>query len=166
MLQQMKTPLAVVMLASAIALWLTPTARAIEFLSGQAVAVTGDSISVGAVGHPSATVRLWGIEAPPMSDDRDYGLYARAALEDLLRANGSQVKCVLDSLDRSSAVCHADAVDLGEAMLKTGWAVADRTVTLADVPGGDSERSQRAETYHEAESQARAARKGRWAKMP
>lgn len=166
MKQHTKTRLAAAVLASILMLWLTPAAQAIEFLSGQAVAVTGDSISVGAVGHPSVTVGLWGIEAPPMSDDRDYGLYARAALEDLLRAGGSQVKCVLDSLDRSSAVCHAGAVDLGEAMLKTGWAVADRAVTLADVPGGDSERSQRAETYHEAESQARAARKGRWAKMP
>lgn len=141
-------------------------AGAIEFLNGQAVAVTGDSVAVGAVGHPSVTVRLWGIEAPPMSDDRDYGLYARASLEDLLRMHGGQVKCVLDSLDRSSAVCHAGTTDLGEAMLRTGWAVADRTVTLADVPGGDSERSKRAESYHEAESQARAARKGRWAKMP
>lgn len=141
-------------------------AQAIEFLNGQAVAVTGDSIAVGAVGHPSVTVRLWGIEAPPMSDDRDYGLYARAALDDLLRIHGAQVKCVLDSLDDSAAVCHAGSVDLGEAMLKTGWAVADRTVTLADVPGGDSERSRRAESYHEAESHARAARKGRWAKMP
>lgn len=142
------------------------TASAIEFLNGQAVAVTGDSVTVGAVGHPNATVRLWGIEAPPMSDDRDYGLYARAALDDLLREHGSLVKCVLDSFDRSAAVCHAGPVDLGEAMLKTGWAVADRTVTLADVPGGDSERSKRAEAYHEAESQARAARRGRWAKMP
>ena len=141
-------------------------AAAIEFLSGQAVAVTGDSISVGAVGHPPETIRLWGIEAPDMADDRDYGLYARAALDDLLRQHGAQVKCVLDGLDRSSAVCHAGSVDLAEAMLKTGWAVADRRVTLADVPGGDSERSKRAAAYDEAESHARAARRGRWAKMP
>lgn len=139
---------------------------AVEFLNGQAAAVTGDNIRVGAVGHPSRTVRLWGIEAPPMSDDRDYGLYARAALDDLLRRNGSHVQCVIDSLDRSAAVCRAGQVDLGEAMLKTGWAVADRTVTLADVPGGDSERSQRAETYHQAESEARQARRGRWANLP
>lgn len=166
MMQRMKIPLAAALLPSIVMLWLPPMAQAIEFLNGQAVAVTGDSISVGTVGHPSVTVRLWGIEAPPMSDDRDYGLYARAALEDLIRASGGQVKCVLDSLDRSSAVCHAGTVDLGEAMLETGWAVADRTVTLADVPGGDSERSNRAETYYDAESQARAARRGRWAKMP
>ena len=76
------------------------------------------------------------------------------------------MQCVIDSLDRSSAVCHAGTVDLGVAMLRTGWAVADRTVTLADVPGGDSDRSRRAQAYHEAESEARAARRGRWAKMP
>ena len=154
------------LLAALLAAGAPLTAAAIEFLNGPAVAVAGDSIMVGAVGHPSTTVRLWGIEAPAMSDDRDYGLYARAALDDLLRHYGGQVECVIDSLDRSSAVCHAGTVDLGEAMLLTGWAVADRTVTLADVPGGDSERSARAEAYHDAESSARAARKGRWASMP
>ena len=142
------------------------TAAAIEFLNGPAVAITGDSIAIGGVGHPSTTVHLWGIEVPAMSDDRDYGLYARAALDDLLRLHGNQVKCVADSLNRSSAVCHAGTVDLGKAMLLTGWAVADRTVTLADVPGGDSERAQRAEAYHDAEARARRDRKGRWASMP
>ena len=165
MKRHMKRAFAALLLAGAVA-GAPFTASAIEFLSGQAVALTGDSIAVGGVGHPNTTVRLWGIEAPDMGDDRDYGLYARAALDDLLRRQGAQVKCVLDSLDRSSAVCHAGTVDLGEAMLKTGWAVADRTVTLADVPGGDSERGRRAEAYHEAEALARAGRKGRWAKMP
>ena len=141
-------------------------AKAIEFVNGPAVAITGDSIMVGAVGHPNRTVRLWGIEAPAMSDDRDYGLYARAVLDDFLREHGPVVQCVTDSFDRSSAVCHAGSVDLGEAMLKTGWAVANRRVTLADVPGGDSQRTKRAQVYDEAESQARAGRKGRWENMP
>ncbi len=154
------------LLAGAFAAASAGAASAIEFLNGPAVAITGGSITVGGVGHPNRTVRLWGIEAPAMSDDRDYGLYARAALDDLLRQQGGQVQCVIDSLDRSSAVCHAGTVDLGVAMLRTGWAVADRTVTLADVPGGDSDRSRRAQAYHEAESEARAARRGRWAKMP
>ena len=165
MKHQMKSTLGALALAGAVAVAALP-ASAIEFMSGQAVAVSGDSIAVGAMGHAPETIRLWGIEAPDMGDDRDFGLYARAALDDLLREHGAEVKCVIDSIDRSAAVCHAGAVDLGEAMLKTGWAVADRRVTLADVPGGDSERSKRAETYHEAEAQARAGRKGRWAKMP
>lgn len=139
---------------------------AVQFLNGQAAAVTGDSLTVGAVGHPNRTVRLWGIEAPPMTDDRDYGLYARAALDDLLRQHGTLVQCVIDSFDLNAAVCRSGEVDLGEEMLKTGWAVADRSVTLTDVPGGDSERTRRAETYHRAEAEARQARRGRWANMP
>jgi endonuclease YncB( thermonuclease family) len=166
MKRQVKHSFGALLLTVAIAAGPAGTASAIEFVNGPAAAVTGDSITVGGVGHPNTMVRLWGIQAPEMSDDRDYGLYARAFLDDLLRQNGGQVKCVTDSFDRSSAVCHAGTVDLGEAMLKTGWAVADRTVTLADVPGGDSERSKRAEAYHEAEAQARAGRKGRWARMP
>lgn len=165
MKHRMKCALGALYLAGAMASAPSP-APAIEFLSGQAVALSGDSLSIGAMGHPSESIRLWGIEAPDMGDDRDYGLFARAALDDLLRQQGAAVKCVIDGIDRSAAVCHAGAVDLGEAMLKTGWAVADRRVTLADVPGGDSERAKRAEAYHEAEAEARAARRGRWAKMP
>ena len=161
----LKRTFAALLLAGAIVAG-PPPASAIEFLNGTAVAMTGDSITVGAVGHPNRTVGLWGIEAPDMGDDRDYGLYARAALDDLLRRHGGQVKCVIDSFDRSSAVCHAGAVDLGAAMLKTGWAVADRLVILADVPGGDSERARRGEAYDKAEAEARQGRKGRWAKMP
>lgn len=165
MRNQVKSACGALLLAGAVATATFP-ASAIEFVNGAAAALTGDSITVGGVGHPDTTLRLWAIQAPEMTDDRDYGLYARAFLDDLLRQNGGQVQCVTDSFDRSSAVCHAGAVDLGEAMLRTGWAVADRVVMLADVPGGDSERSRRAKVYLEAESQARRARKGRWAKMP
>jgi endonuclease YncB( thermonuclease family) len=166
MKHRMKHAFGTLLLSAAIVTsWALP-ASAVEFLNGTAVAVTGDSITVGAIGHPNRTVGLWGIEAPDMGDDRDYGLYARAALDDLLRQHGGRVKCVLDSFDRSSAVCHAGAVDLGAAMLKTGWAVADRLVILTDVPGGDSERDRRGAAYDEAEAEARQGRKGRWAKMP
>ena len=166
MKHHVKRALGVLLLAGVLTAGPAGTVSAIEFLNGPAAAVTGDSITVGGVGHPNVTVRLWGIQTPDMSDDRDYGLFARAALDDLLRQNGGEVECVTDSVDRSLAVCRAGKLDLGEAMLKTGWAVADRVVTLADVPGGDSERSSRAEAYHMAESLARAGRRGRWAKMP
>jgi endonuclease YncB( thermonuclease family) len=63
-------------------------------------------------------------------------------------------------------VCKAGDTDLGAAMLLTGWAIADRTVLLADVPGGDSERTHRAEAYRKAEVRARNERKGRWAGLP
>ena len=142
------------------------SAGAIEFVNGTAAAISGDTIKVGSPGHPMVTLRLWGIEAPRMGDPDEIGLYARTALDDLLYRLGPNVMCTVDSFDRTAAVCRAGDTDLGTAMLLTGWAIADRTVTLADVPGGDSERTRRAEAYRKAESQARRERKGRWAGMP
>ncbi len=142
------------------------SAAAIEFVTGTAAAISGDTIQVGSPGHPITTLRLWGIEAPRMSDPDDIGLYARSALDDLLYRHGQNVTCTVDSFDRNAAVCRAGDTDLGAAMLRTGWAIADRGVLLADVPGGDSERTQRAESYRQAEAQARRERKGRWANMP
>ena len=142
------------------------SAGAIEFVNGTAAAITGDTIKIGSPGHPMRTLRIWGIEAPRMEHPDEIGLYARTALDDLLYRYGPNVMCTVDSFDRTTAVCRAGDTDLGTAMLLTGWAIADRTVTLADVPGGDSERSQRAEAYRKAESQARRERKGRWAGMP
>jgi len=142
------------------------SAAAIEFVTGTAAALSGDTIKIGSPGHPTRTLRLWGIEAPRMSEPDDVGLYARSALDDLLYRHGQNVTCTVDSFDRNSAVCRAGDTDLGAAMLRTGWAIADRTVLLADVPGGDSERTQRADAYRQAEAQARRERKGRWAGMP
>lgn len=142
------------------------SAGAIEFVNGTAAAISGDTIKIGSPGHPQVTLRIWGIEAPRMEHPDEIGLYARTALDDLLYRLGPNVKCVVDSFDRTAAVCRAGNTDLGTAMLLTGWAVADRSVLLADVPGGDSERTKRAEAYHKAEASARSARKGRWAGMP
>jgi endonuclease YncB( thermonuclease family) len=142
------------------------SAGAIEFVNGTAAAITGDTIKIGSPGHPQKTLRIWGIEAPRMGHPEELGLYARTALDDLLFRHGPNVKCVVDSFDRTTAVCRAGDTDLGTAMLLTGWAIADRTVLLADVPGGDSERSHRADAYRKAEVRARNERKGRWAGMP
>jgi len=153
-------------LAALLAVGAPLSAAAVEFVTGTAAALSGDTIKIGSPGHPTRTLRLWGIEAPRMSDPEDVGLYARSALDDLLFQHGQNVTCTVDSFDRNAAVCRAGDTDLGAAMLRTGWAIADRTVLLADVPGGDSERTQRAETYRQAEAQARRERKGRWAGMP
>ncbi|MEE8445121.1 MAG: thermonuclease family protein [Alphaproteobacteria bacterium] len=155
-----------ILLSTLLAFAIPLAAGAVEFTAGTAIAVTGDSVKVGAVGHRPETLRLWGIEAPAMSAPDDIGLYARAALDDLLRQYGPNVECTLDSFDRNAAVCRAGSVDLGAAMLLTGWAVADRASMLAEVPGGDADRTRRAETYLDAEAAARRDRKGRWAKMP
>ena len=162
----MRKLLGAILLSTLMAAGVPLAAGAVEFTAGTAIAVTGDSVKVGAVGHRSETLRLWGIEAPAMSAPDDIGLYARAALDDLLRQYGPNVNCTLDGINRKAAVCRAGSVDLGAAMLLTGWAVADRESMLADVPGGDSERTRRTETYLDAEAAARRDRKGRWAKMP
>ena len=141
-------------------------ANAIEFVKGTAAALTGDTIQVGSPGHRTVTLHLWGIEAPKKVGYSEEGLYARTVLDDLLFEHGQNVMCVVDSFDRTAAVCRAGETDLGAAMLLSGWATADRTVLLADVPGGDSERTQRAAAYREAELRARRERKGLWANMP
>lgn len=155
-----------VLCATLLVLGLPRSAMAIEFVTGTAAALSGDTIQVGSPGHRTVTLKLWGVEAPGRSNSNDNALYARTALDDLLYKLGQRVTCTVDSFDRASAVCRAGDTDLGAAMLRTGWVTADRTVLLADVPGGDSERTQRAETYRQAESQARRERKGRWAGMP
>lgn len=152
--------------AAPLAIGLPHSAAAIEFVTGTAAALSGDTIQVGSPGHRTVTLKLWGIEAPGRSNSNDNALYARTVLDDLLYRHGQRVTCTVDSFDRSSAVCRAGDTDLGAAMLRTGWVTADRTVLLADVPGGDSERTQRAEAYRQAEAQARSQRKGRWAGMP
>jgi endonuclease YncB( thermonuclease family) len=162
----MRKLLITIFLSTMLAAGVPRAAGAVEFTTGTAIAVTGDSVKVGSVGHRPETLLLWGIEAPPMSAPDDIGLFARAALDDLLRRYGPNVKCTLDGIDRRAAVCRAGNVDLGAAMLLTGWAVADRATMLTDVPGGDSERTRRTETYLDAEAAARRGRKGRWAKMP
>ena len=162
----MKRFLKVALVAATLTAGVPCAANAIEFVVGSAAAVSGDTIMIGSPGQRPVTLRLWGIEAPAMSEPRDVGLFARAALDDLLRRHGPAVKCTLDSFERTTAVCHAGETDLGAAMLLSGWAVTDRTVTLADVPGVDSERAGRVETYHEAEAGARRERRGRWARMP
>ncbi len=162
----MRKLLITILLSALLAAGVKLAAGAVEFTTGTAIAVTGDSIKVGSVGHRPETLLLWGIEAPAMSAPDDIGLYARAALDDLLRQYGPNVKCTLDGIDRNATVCQAGSVDLGAAMLLTGWAVANRATMLADVPGGNAERTRRTETYLDAEAAARRDRKGRWAKMP
>jgi endonuclease YncB( thermonuclease family) len=156
----------ILLIAAMVALGAPQTGLAIEFVTGTAAALSGNTIQVGSPGHRTVTLKLWGIEAPGRSNSNDNALYARTALDDLLYQHGQRVTCTVDSFDRDSAVCRAGDTDLGAAMLRTGWVTADRTVLLADVPGGDSERTQRAEAYRQAEAQARRERKGRWADMP
>lgn len=94
---------------------LASTASAAD-LSGPARAIDGDTIRIG-----ETSVRIWGIAAPERSEPG--GREATAAMADLL-ARG-QVSC-LDSGDRSHgrvvAACTVAGVDIGGAMVASGWA--------------------------------------------
>ncbi len=94
---------------------LASTAAAAD-LSGPARAIDGDTMRVG-----ETTVRIWGIAAPERSEPG--GRQATAAMADLL-ARGP-VSC-LDSGDRSHgrvvAACTVAGVDIGGAMVASGWA--------------------------------------------
>lgn len=94
---------------------------------GQARAIDGDTLDVGGV-----RVRLHGIDAPELRqtcagrDGRTYecGRDARAVLSELVR--GRTVTCVARDTDRYHrivATCTTDAGDLGEQMVRRGWAL-------------------------------------------
>jgi len=100
----------------AIVLCLLPVAAAAADLSGPARAIDGDTIRIG-----ETSVRIWGIAAPERSEPG--GRQATAAMADLL-ARGP-VSC-LDSGSRSHgrvvAACTVAGVDVGGAMVASGWA--------------------------------------------
>lgn len=115
---------------------------AAAILTGYPVAQDGDDLRFGEV-----RVRLWGIAAP--EDRRGLvqpgGPEARAALAALI--DGRQVTCDLDGSTagrslRPVGLCRAGQVDLGEAMVRGGWA--------RDCPAHSGE------AYAQAEAAARA----------
>ena len=109
-------PTAGLALVAVVALALASPAR-----SG--VAVDGDTIEL-----KGATFRLHGIDAPEIdqvcADGWLAGREARAYLAELIE--GRQVRCMTmpASEDESAAVCRADGVDLGAAMVTGGHALA------------------------------------------
>lgn len=120
---------------------------------GPARVVDGDTFSVGA-----SRVRLWGVDAPEgrqvCQDAKGQG-YAcgGVAREELVRLiGGRRVRCELrdgDPYGRAVSRCQAGATDLGEAMVRAGWAV-----DYAQFSRG---------AYASAEAEARRARRGLWA---
>jgi endonuclease YncB( thermonuclease family) len=124
-----------------------------EPVSGYARVVDGDSLEVAGV-----RVRLHGIDAPERDQDcrdangRTYSC-GRAAMRALTDAiGGHSVTCTpvdVDQYDRDVARCTVDDADLGEIMVRGGYAL-------------DYERHSRGR-YAEAEREARAAHRGLWA---
>jgi endonuclease YncB( thermonuclease family) len=101
-------------------------------------------------------IRLFGIDAPEIdqycqrADGTRWrcGHYASVELDRIVA--GSDVTCVVRDTDRYGrpvAACTSGEVDLGEAQVRSGWAVAYRRFTRQ---------------YDAAENAARAARRGVW----
>jgi len=135
----------------ALALIALPACAPAQEMSGQPTPIDGDSFGLTGTG-----VRLFGIDAPEgrQSCTRDGAAWAcgEAAAQTLrgLMANGP-VRCRAlerDTYGRAVATCTAGGVDLGDAMVRSGHAIA--------LPNG-------ADRYGEAEALARAARLGIWA---
>lgn len=140
-----------------------------EWIIGRAVALDGDTIRVFPEGGGEhIDVRLWGIDAPEMSDASGHGWVARAALDSILDFVDHQVGCRLIDTDRYGrpvAVCGNPGKDddIGMTMIFEGWAVEYRKFTRPPppirvpliMPG-------RVELYQDQEQLARKTRRGRW----
>ncbi len=101
-------------MAALLILLTTPAAAA--DLTGQARAIDGDTIKIGAT-----SIRIWGLAAPERSEPG--GRQATAAMADLL-ARGP-VSCIDTggrSHNRVVAMCSVAGVDLAAAMIASGWA--------------------------------------------
>ena len=119
--------------------------------AGQFIAVDGDSLRQGGQDY-----RLHAIDAPELSqtcqraDGGDYpcGREARAALARLIGSGALACRIVdTDRYQRFVADCRAGTVNINDAMVRSGWAIAYRR------HGRD---------YVSAEAEARRRRLGLW----
>lgn len=125
-------------------------ATALAETVGNPIVISGDVIEVQGM-----RVQLHGIDAPEldqtcMAKGRRYncGHIAKTALMDLVV--GAKVSCKLVQDDKSAvavAECTVNGLDLGQNMVQTGWALADRHIS---------------EKYIETEDAAKAAKRGLW----
>ncbi len=116
-------------------------------IAGHARIIDGDSLMVA-----GTEVRLWGIDAPELfqrctREGREVLCGREASRALVAMVAGQQVTCErrdMDRFGRTVATCRVEAVDLAQAMVTAGHAVAF---------GG----------YYAEEAQARAGRRGLWA---
>lgn len=118
--------------------------------SGPGRSIDGDSLWVG-----SSEVRLFGIDAPELSqrcsrlgEPWACGSHAAEQLSKLV--NGKQVNCISRGADihgRTVARCTAGSIDLNRVMVATGYAVAYRRYSM---------------DYVSAEESAKLAKRGIW----
>ncbi|MCH8113688.1 MAG: thermonuclease family protein [Proteobacteria bacterium] len=153
-------------------------------IEGKPVVLDGDTLLFGSDTPPPegfetvpVRVRLWGVDAPEMSD-WPLGAYARAALDDLLGER--DVVCTIldmDSHKRPVGDCQVVVTGrvkslLNQNMISTGWAVPHRLFT-ASAQGGvtavilkNGTSLTRRKVYDDAEKDARQNGRGIWANFP
>ena len=134
-----------------LAFLLAITSYAWAGVGGKVVSVhDGDTLTILLESKEQVKVRLWGIDAPELS--QDYGRVAREGLEKL--AAGQQVEFSQDSKDRYgrtvSKVTLPDGKDAGAEMLRQGLAWWYKSY------------AKKAEDYAQLEKEAREAKKGLW----
>lgn len=119
---------------------------AASLLSGEATAVDGDTLRLGTI-----RVRIFGIDAPEshqrcsLKSGADYACGERAALFLAGAVYGRSIVCEAKDRDRygrTVALCRAGGVDLGQALVNSGLAVADRR--YSEIYVADEERPRRA----------------------
>jgi endonuclease YncB( thermonuclease family) len=125
---------------------------ALAAIAGPPRIVDGDTLEVA-----GQQVRLLGVDAPELDQvcqhgghEYDCGKVARAALWDLV--GGLDVSCEPEGApvgrdDIVLATCEAGGISLNEAMVRSGWALAD---------------PQAGEGYSAIQAQAEQARRGLW----
>jgi endonuclease YncB( thermonuclease family) len=126
-----------------------PPADAATPITGRARIIDGDSLEVA-----GETIRLFGIDAPEAhqqcrdANGQDYACGRDAARILTALIGGRPVSCTLVTHDRYArdvATCQAEGRDLGEAMVRAGYARHSEG------------------RYAAAERDARAAKRGIWA---
>lgn len=110
-----------------IALALTPLSASAQDISGSGRAKDGDSLDMAGI-----TVRLHGIDAPELDQicsrrGQSWACGREAAAKLAQLVSGAELRCEqhdVDQYDRIAASCTARHVDLGQAMVEAGLAVA------------------------------------------
>lgn len=132
-----------------------------DVIEGTAFAMDGDTLGFIRPDGAQLSVRLWGIDAPEMTDTSGAGWAARKTMDSLLVWQPVACRVVdTDKYKRPVAICANDPNgDLARQLILAGWAVEYRKYTR---PPPVPELAATAETYAEAERDAEHARRGRW----
>lgn len=133
-----------------VGLALTPLSVSAQDISGAGRTIDGDSLDMAGI-----VVRLYGVDAPELNqtcarEGQSWACGKEASAKLAHLVNGAELRCEqrdIDDYDRIVATCTAREVDLGQAMVAAGLAVA--------LP-------QFSDRYLGAEARAKAMKLGIW----